>query len=49
MPLGHPKAIWGIVSWIAIIGALVAHGGTAHERRGAIASVAGWAIGVFSP
>jgi ABC-type uncharacterized transport system permease subunit len=48
MPLGHPKAIWGIVSWIVIIGALVAHGGAARERRGAIASVAGFVVVVAS-
>jgi ABC-type uncharacterized transport system permease subunit len=44
LPITHPKAIWGIVSWLAILGALVAHSGVARERRGALASVLGFAV-----
>ena len=44
LPLTHPKAIWAIVSWLAILAALVAHSGASRERRGAFASVVGFAI-----
>jgi HemX protein len=44
LPVTHPKVIWGIVSWIAIVVALIANNGAARERRGALMSVVGFAI-----
>ena len=48
LPLGHPKVVWAIVSWLSIGAALGAHSGTASERRGAIASVIGFVLIVAS-
>jgi ABC-type uncharacterized transport system permease subunit len=44
LPLGHPKVVWAIVSWLAILGSLIAQIGIARERRGALASVVGFAV-----
>ena len=48
LPLDHPKVVWAIISWAIILGALGAHVGSARERRGALASVLGFALVVAS-
>ena len=48
LPLSHPKVVWGIISWVAIVAALIAHNGASRERRGALMSVVGFAIIVAS-
>ncbi|HUF13101.1 MAG TPA: cytochrome c biogenesis protein CcsA [Longimicrobiales bacterium] len=48
LPVSHPKVVWGVISWAIILGALVAQRGSARERRGAIASVVGFALVVAS-
>ena len=44
LPMSHPKVVWGVISWAMLVGALVAHTGNARERRGALASVVGFAV-----
>ena len=44
LPATHPKVIWALVSWFAILAALAAHRGVASERRGAFASVVVFAV-----
>lgn len=48
LPLGHPKVVWALISWLVIVGAVVAQNDAAHERRGAIASLIGFLIIVAS-
>jgi len=43
--VGDPKVVWGAFSWIALLAALAARGGSGRsERRGALAAVIAFAI-----
>jgi HemX protein len=48
MAAGNPKVIWGGVTWVAFVAALAARGGRVPERRGALASVVGFAVVVVA-
>lgn len=44
-----PKVIWAVLTWIVFVGVLMARGrGSRHERRGAMATVVGFAVIVVS-
>lgn len=44
-----PKVIWGILTWVVFVVALAVRGrGSQHERRGALATVVGFAVVVVS-
>ncbi|HEX2208281.1 MAG TPA: cytochrome c biogenesis protein CcsA [Longimicrobium sp.] len=46
MQAGNPKVVWGVMTWIVFVAALVARGRdeTAQARRGAVVSVVGFAV-----
>ena len=50
MGAGDPKVVWGVITWIAFAGALAARsgGGAGPARRGALASVVGFAVVVLA-
>lgn len=43
---GNPKIVWGVITWIVFVAALIARAGegTARARRGALVSVVGFAV-----
>jgi HemX protein len=43
---GNPKVVWGVITWLVFAGALAARtgGGAGPARRGAMASVVGFAV-----
>ena len=44
-----PQVIWGMLTWVVFVGVLIARGrGSRHERRGALATVVGFAVVVVS-
>lgn len=44
-----PKVMWGVLTWAVFVGVLVVRGkGNQHERRGALATVVGFAVVVVS-
>lgn len=45
MHAGNPKVVWGVVTWLAFVAALLARAGNAtHARRGALTTVVGFAV-----
>lgn len=46
MQAGNPKIVWGVITWIVFVAALIARAGegTARARRGALVSVVGFAV-----
>jgi ABC-type transport system involved in cytochrome c biogenesis permease subunit len=47
--VGNPKVVWGVISWLAFAAALGARAaGNTQARRGALASVLGFAVVVIS-
>ena len=46
MQSGNPKIVWGVITWIVFVAALVARAGegAARARRGALATVVGFAV-----
>ena len=43
---GNPKVVWGVITWLVFVAALVARAGegAARARRGALVSVVGFAV-----
>lgn len=49
LAVGEPQVIWGALTWLVFVGALVARSGGAHgDRRGAVASVVGFVVVVLA-
>jgi HemX protein len=46
MQAGNPKIVWGVITWIVFVAALIARAGegAARARRGALVSVVGFAV-----
>jgi HemX protein len=46
MEAGNPKIVWGVITWIVFVAALIARAGegAARARRGALVSVVGFAV-----
>jgi len=46
LPAWHPKIVWGLLSWVLLALALLAHLAPTRHRRGALVSVVGFAVTV---